>query len=65
VPGGSKLVDVVHDTRSRLDELQRKVRGIDVLEERVAKLEERVATLEQKPAARKSAAAKKPATPPA
>ena len=64
VPGGSKLVDFVNDTRSRLDELQRKVRGIDALEERVAKLEQQVAALEQKPA-RKPSAATKPATPPA
>ena len=65
VPGGSRLVDFVHDTRSRLDEMQKKVRGIDALELRVAKLERQVAALEKKPAARKLAAAKKPPAPPA
>jgi hypothetical protein len=65
VPGGSRLVDFVHDTRSRLDEMQKKVRGIDALELRVAKLERQVAALEKKPAARKPAAAKKPPAPPA
>jgi hypothetical protein len=64
VPGGSKLVDFAHDTRNRLEEMQKKVRGIDALEQRVAKLELQVATLEKKPA-RKPAAAKKPPAPPA
>lgn len=65
VPGGSKLVDFAHDTRSRLDEMQKKVRGMDALEERVAKLEQQVAALESKPTARKPAAPKKPPAPPA
>jgi hypothetical protein len=66
VPGGSKLVDFVHDTRNRLEEMQKKVRGIDALEQRVAALEKQVAALQKKPAARKPAAAKKPpAAPPA
>ena len=66
VPGGSKLVDFVHDTRNRLEEMQKKVRGIDALEQRVATLEQQVAELEKKPAARKPATPKKPpAAPPA
>jgi polyhydroxyalkanoate synthesis regulator phasin len=66
VPGGSKLVDFVHDTRNRLEEMQKKVRGIDALEQRVATLERQVAALERKPAARKPATPKKPpAAPPA
>ena len=66
VPGGSKLVDFAHDTRTRLEEMQKKVRGIDALEQRVAKLERQVAALEKKPAARKPATPKKPpAAPPA
>jgi hypothetical protein len=66
VPGGSKLVDFVHDTRNRLEEMQKKVRGIDALEQRVATLEKQVAELEKKPAARKPATPKKPpAAPPA
>lgn len=66
VPGGSKLVDFVHDTRNRLEEMQKKVRGIDALEQRVATLEQQVAELEKKPAPRKPATPKKPpAAPPA
>ena len=70
VPGGSKLVDMANETRSRLDEMQKKLRGLDELEKRVAKLERELAkqsTTARKPArkrtttARKPAAAKKPA----
>ena len=65
VPGGSKLVDMANETRARLDEVQKKLRGLDELEKRVAKLERELA---KKPAtaarkrttARKPAAAKKP-----
>ena len=70
VPGGSKLVDMANETRTRLDEMQKKLRGLDELEKRVAKLERELA--KQQPAgksttarkrttpARKPAAAKKP-----
>jgi len=65
VPGGSKLVDMANETRTRLDEMQKRLRGLDELEKRVAKLERELA---KKPAtarrrtttARKPAAAKKP-----
>ena len=71
VPGGSKLVEMANETRSRLDEMQKKLRGLDELEKRVAKLERELAkqtTTARKPAtarkrtttARKPAAAKKP-----
>jgi BMFP domain-containing protein YqiC len=58
VPGGSKLVEMANDTRSRLDDVQKKLRGLDELEKRVAKLEKQLAAA--KPPARK-AAARKPA----
>ena len=65
VPGGSKLMDMANETRARLDDVQKKLRGLDELEKRVAKLERELA---KKPAAarkrttsaRKPAAAKKP-----
>ena len=60
VPGGAKLVDMMNDSKSRLDEMQKKLRGLDALERRVAKLEQQLAAQAKKPAARK-AAAKKPA----
>ena len=64
VPGGSRLVDMANETRSRLDDVQKKLRGLDELEKRVAKLERELAkqsTTARKPATiRKPAAAKKP-----
>ena len=59
VPGGSKLVDMANDTRTRLDDMQKKLRGLDELEKRVAKLERELA---KKPAAG-STTARKRATP--
>jgi len=65
VPGGSKLVDMANETRTRLDDMQKKLRGLDALEKRVAKLErdlaKKPATTVRKPA-RKSPTAKKPPT---
>ena len=70
VPGGNRLMDVVNQSRTRLDEVQKRLRGLDVLEQRVDKLERRLAKLEtsataqkaaaKKPAPKKPAAAKKP-----
>ena len=45
LPGGSRMVDAAHAMRARVDELQKKVRGIDELERRVGKLEHQVAAL--------------------
>jgi hypothetical protein len=41
----SRLIESVGGVRERLDEMQKKVRGIDELEERVAKLEKQVAEM--------------------
>jgi len=70
VPGGNKLMDMVNQSRTRLDEMQKRLRGLDVLEQRVDELERRLAELEssattrkaatKKPAASKPAVAKKP-----
>jgi hypothetical protein len=67
VPGGSKLVEMANESRSRLDEMQKKLRGLDELEKRVAKLEKQLAstTTAKKPAARKPAARKPAARKPA
>ena len=56
VPGGSKLVDMANETRTRLDDVQKRLRGLDALEKRVAKLERELA---KKPAASKSTTARK------
>ena len=68
-PGGDRLMEMVNQSRTRLDEMQKRLRGLDVLEKRVDKLEQRLAKLEkrgttsstvEKPAARKPATPKKP-----
>jgi uncharacterized small protein (DUF1192 family) len=61
LPGGAKALKAVNDLRVRVDELGKKVRGIDELEKRVAKLEREIATLKraQKPKASATARARK------
>ena len=39
VPGGERLVGAINATRERVDELQKRVRGMDELEKRLAALE--------------------------
>ena len=70
VPGGSKLMDMANESRSRLDEIQKKLRGLDELEKRVAKLErqlagepKKTATTARKTTARKSTSPRKATTP--
>jgi hypothetical protein len=36
VPGGSRLMEMANETRTRLDEMQKRLRGLDELERRVA-----------------------------
>ena len=61
LPGGSKALKAVNDMRERVDELGRRVRGIDRLEARVAKLEKDLAALKraQKPAGESKAPTRK------
>ena len=61
LPGGQKALGAFNDLRTRVDELGKKVRGIDALELRVAKLERDVATLKKAKAAPTRAEPKKPA----
>jgi uncharacterized membrane protein YccC len=65
-PDGARLLEMANQSRTRLDEMQKKLRGLDVLEERVDALEERLDKLTSKPAAKKPAArkpaAKKPSS---
>ena len=59
VPGGSRLVEAANETKARLDEMQKKLRGLDELEKRVAKLEKQLAAESKAPSrARKSTARK-------
>ena len=50
VPGGSRLLEMANETKSRLDEMQKKLRGLDALEQRVTKLEQQVAAQQATPA---------------
>jgi outer membrane murein-binding lipoprotein Lpp len=60
LPGGTRALKAFNDLRARVDELSKKVRGVDELEKRVAKLEKDVAALRraQKPASEKAPARK-------
>ena len=60
-PGADRLLGVAQSLRDRMDEMQRRVRGLDELEQRVAELERRVDELSAPSAAagRSRSAAKK------
>ena len=61
LPGGQKALTAYNDLKTRVDELGKKVRGIDALEERVVKLEKEVATLKKANAPARRQAPRKPA----
>jgi hypothetical protein len=62
-PGGGRLAEAAKAMRDRADELQRRLRGIDALEKRVAKLEKRVNELQgKKPPVAKAPAPRKRAS---
>ena len=52
LPGGTRALQAFNDLKARVDDLSKKVRGIDELEQRVSKLEKELAALKrsQKPA---------------
>ena len=47
LPGGRRAVTAFNDLRNRVDDLSKKVRGIDELEARVSKLEKELASLKR------------------
>ncbi len=47
LPGGQRALTAVNDLRARVDELTKKVRGIEALEARVSKLEKELAALKK------------------
>ena len=47
VPGAGRFLDVANSMRERLDDMQKRMRGLDVLEKRVKDLEARVVKLER------------------
>jgi len=57
-PGADRMLGAVNSMRDRTDELQKRLRGVDELEKRVAELERRLDALAPK---RATTAARKPA----
>jgi cell division septum initiation protein DivIVA len=55
-PGGERVVATVKSLRDRLDELQRRVRGLEDLEQRLSALERKVDRLAKGSSAKSSAA---------
>jgi len=60
-PGADRVLGALNSTRERLDELQRRLRGIDELEKRVAVLERKVDKLSKGASASTRAKPKAPA----
>lgn len=61
LPGGQKALTAYNDLKTRVDDLGKKVRGIDALEERIVKLEKDVAALRKAKAPARGQAPRKPA----
>jgi hypothetical protein len=62
-PGADRVFTAIKGLGERVDELQRRTRGIDELEKRLTKLEKRVDEMAKPKPARKAASAAKPKTP--
>jgi hypothetical protein len=60
LPGGQKALGAMNELRARVDELAKKVRGIDALEARVSQLEKELATLKKTKSATSRSAPKEP-----
>jgi len=61
LPGGQRALTAANDLRARVDDLTKKVRGIDALEARVAKLEKEIAALKKAKAPARRSTPRKPA----
>ena len=60
LPGGQRALEAFNDLKARVDDLSRRMRGVDELEQRVTKLEKELAALKR---AQKHPAAEKPPAP--
>ena len=60
LPGGQRARTAVNDLRTRVDDLTKKVRGIDALEARILKLEKEVAALKKAKTPARRPAPRKP-----
>lgn len=61
-PGGERVLAAMAGTRDRLDDLQKRVRGLEELDKRVASIERRLAKLEGKGKPASSTTRKAPST---
>ena len=61
LPGGQRALEAFNDLKARVDDLSRRMRGVDELEQRVTKLEKELAALKR---AQKHTPEKPPATKP-
>ena len=59
IPGGQKLAEMANESRSRLDDMQKKLRGLEALEKRVAKLERELSSSGRSTTGRSSTTARK------
>lgn len=61
LPGGARALRTFNDLKVRVDDLSKRVRGVDALEKRVAKLEKDIAALKraQKPTSQQKAPARR------
>jgi len=55
-PGGDRIVGAMNSMRDRVDEMQRRVRGLDELERRLTALEKKVEKLQKGSTAGRAAA---------
>jgi chromosome segregation ATPase len=62
LPGGQRALTAVNDLRTRVDDLTRKVRGIEALEARVAKLEKELAALKKSKTPARRSTPRKPSS---
>lgn len=62
MPGGNRFLDAANGMRDRLDEIQKRLRGLDALEQRVDELERKIEALSPKPAIRAKPSAPKPSS---
>lgn len=60
LPGGQRALTAANDLRARVDDLTKKVRGIDALEARVAKLEKELAVVKKAKAPARRSTTRKP-----
>jgi hypothetical protein len=61
LPGGQRALNAFNDLRLRVDDMGKKVRGIDALEARVAKLEKEIGALKKAKTPARRPTSRKPA----